>query len=404
MNNFSRMYSNILSGMRPTGQLHLGHLYGVLKNWITLQYEYNCFFMVADYHALTTGYENTSQIEDNIIEMVVDWLACGVDPSQATIFIQSDVKAHAELHLLLSMITPISWLERVPTYKDIIEKLYNKDIDTYGFLGYPLLQSADILLYDSKFIPVGEDQICHVELTREIARRFNHIYGRESGFEDKAQQLITKLGYKKGKLYQDLLVQYQQEGDEEALEKARYLLQDVVNLSISEIELLFAFLENKSRVILTEPQALVTKNSKMIGLDGQKMSKSYNNTITLREPIDSINKKIKSMQTDPARVRRTDRGDPNKCPVWQLHQIYSNDEVSQWVWDGCHNATIGCLECKKPIIDAIIKEQKILHEKARPYLDDKTLVKNILADGAEKANEVANNKLDEIKDAMNILY
>lgn len=404
MNNFSRTYSNILSGMRPTGQLHLGHMYGVIKNWVNLQYEYNCFLMVADYHALTTGYENTQQIEDSIIDMVIDWLACGVDPSQATIFVQSDVKAHAELYLLLSMITPISWLERVPTYKDMIEKLAHKDIDTYGFLGYPLLQSADILLYDAKYVPVGEDQVCHVELTREIARRFNHIYGREHGFEEKAQQLITKLGYKKGKLYQDLLIKYQQEGDEESLEKARYLLQDVVNLSISEIELLFAFLENKSRVILSEPQELVTKNAKMIGLDGQKMSKSYNNTITLRESVDNINKKIKSMQTDPARVRRVDKGDPNKCPVWQLHKIYSNEDVSNWVWSGCINATIGCIECKKPIIDAIVKEQQQLQEKAQLYLEDRNLIKNILADGAEKANEIANNKLDEIKDAMNISY
>jgi tryptophanyl-tRNA synthetase len=402
MNNFSRTYSNILSGMRPTGALHLGHLYGVIKNWVNLQYEYNCFFMVADYHALTTGYENTLQMENNIIDMVIDWLSCGVDPSQATIFVQSNVKAHAELYLLLSMITPISWLERVPTYKDMLEKIANKDIDTYGFLGYPLLQSADILLYDAKYVPVGEDQVCHIELTREVARRFNYIYGREQGFEERAEQLISKLGYKKGKLYKELLIKYQQEGDDESLEKARYLLQDVVNLSISEIELLFAFLENKSRVILSEPQELITKDAKMIGLDGQKMSKSYNNTITLRESVDNINKKIKSMQTDPARVRLSDKGDPNKCPVWQLHKIYSSDEVNNWVWKGCTNATIGCVECKKPIIDAIIKEQEQLKEKAKPYLEDKNLIKNILADGSERASEIANNKLNEIKDAMNI--
>jgi len=400
MNNHSR----ILSGMRPTGRLHLGHYHGAIKNWINLQYEHECYFMVADLHALTTGYEETKGIEQNIYEMVIDWLACGVDPSQAIIFIQSHVPAHAELHLLLSMITPLSWLERVPTYKEQMERLSFKDLGTYGFLGYPLLQSADILLYNAKYVPVGEDQVCHVELTREIARRFNHMYGRELGFEEKAHEAIRKLGTKKAALYEELLVNYQQNGDEEALEKARFLLADAVNLSINEEERLFAFLENKSKVILIEPHALITQTPKLTGVDGQKMSKSYNNTLMLREDADSINKKIKAMPTDPARIRRTDPGDPDKCPVWQLHLVYSNDGTKDWVRSGCISAGIGCLDCKKPLIEAICTEQAQFNERAAPYRGDYNLVRNLLADGAEKATEVANNTLQEVKQAMNILY
>ncbi|MCC2624200.1 MAG: Tryptophanyl-tRNA synthetase [Burkholderiales bacterium] len=396
--------SRILSGMRATGNLHLGHYHGAIKNWVNLQYEHECYFMVADIHALTTNYESTGLIASSVHEMVIDWLACGVDPSQAVIFIQSEVPAHAELHLLLSMITPLSWLERVPTYKEQIEKLSNRDLGTYGFLGYPLLQSADILLYNAKFVPVGEDQVSHVELTREIARRFNYIYGRETGFEEKAREVIPKLGHKRALLYEELLVQYQQEGNDEALEKARFLLKDAVNLSLGERERLFAFLENKSKVILTEPQALVTAASKLPGLDGQKMSKSYNNTLMLREAPDTISKKIKSMQTDPARIRRTDTGDPQKCPVWQLHRVYSNEEVKQWVQTGCTTAGIGCLDCKGPLIESIQAESEQFRERARPYIEDRNLVRNILADGAEKANETTEDTLDMVKSAMGIKY
>lgn len=397
-------HSRILSGMRPTGRLHLGHYHGVIKNWVNLQYEHDCYFMVADIHALTTGYESTHSLEDNIYNMVIDWLSCGVDPSQSSIFIQSHVPEHAMLHLLLSMVTPISWLERVPTYKEMLEKLAHKDIDTYGFLGYPLLQSADILLYEAKYVPVGEDQVCHVELTREVARRFNYIYGREVGFEDKAREIIKKLGSKKASLYEEFLVDYQQNGNEEALDKARFLLSDVVNLSMGEKERLFAFLENKSKVVLTEPQALVTENSKLLGIDGQKMSKSYNNTIMLREDINIVSKKIKGMPTDPARVRREDKGDPNKCPVWQLHKVYSNEEVKDWVVKGCVSAGIGCIDCKKPLIDSINEEQITMLEKAKPFLEDTNLVKNILADGAEKASHVARDTMEKIRDAMHMDY
>lgn len=397
-------HSRILSGMRPTGRLHLGHYHGVIKNWVNLQYEHDCYFMVADIHSLTTGYDSTRDLEDSIYNMVIDWLSCGVDPSQTAIFIQSHVPEHASLHLLLSMITPVSWLERVPTYKEMLEKLAHKDIDTYGFLGYPLLQSADILLYDAKYVPVGEDQVCHVELTREIARRFNYIYGREVGFESKAREIIKKLGSKKAALYEEFLINYQQNGDDEAIEKARFLLSDVVNLSIGEKERLFAFLENKSKVILTEPQALITENSKLLGTDGQKMSKSYNNTIMLREDIDNINKKIKSMPTDPARVRREDKGDPLKCPVWQFHKVYSATDVQEWVINGCKTAGIGCIDCKKPLIDAINNEQVIMKEKAQPFIEDTNLVKNILADGAEKASNIATETMDRIKESMNMDY
>ncbi len=397
-------YSRVLSAMRPTGRLHIGHYHGVIKNWVELQYEHDCYFMVADLHALTSNYENTKDIEQHIHDMVVDWLACGVDPSQAILFIQSQVPEHTEIYTLLSMITPLSWLLRVPSYKDQLENISSKELDTYGFLGYPLLQSADILLYQSKFVPVGEDQVIHVELTREIARRFNHIYGREPGFEQKALEAMRKLGKKKSDLYQALLVNYQQNGDDEALEKARFLLTDAVNLSIGERERLFAFLENKSRVILTEPQELVSNTPKIIGIDGQKMSKSFNNTIKLRESIDSISKKIREMPTDPARVRRTDKGDPLKCPVWQLHLVYSTNDVKNYAKNGCVSAEIECLECKTPLIDAIEAEQCKFRENAKAYEGDTNLIKNILADGAEKATETAKETLDEIKQIMNISY
>lgn len=398
------VHSRILSGMRPTGRLHLGHYHGAIKNWVLMQYEHDCYFMVADFHALTTNYDDTGGIGENTYEMIVDWLACGVDPSQSTIFIQSQVKEHAEFHLLLSMITPLSWLERVPTYKETVEILANKDIDTYGFLGYPLLQSADILLYGSKYVPVGEDQLSHVELTREVARRFNYLYGREEGFEVRAHHAIKKLGFKKAQIYRKLLVKYQQNGDEEALEKARFLLQDAMNLSSGEKERLFAFLENKSKVILTEPQSLTTNTPRLLGLDGQKMSKSYGNTIMLREDIDVVDKKIKVMQTDPARVRRTDVGDPEKCPVWQLHKVYSDDSICRWVVDGCTTAGIGCLDCKQPLIDKIGEEQKVFKIRAEPFVEDHNMVRNILAEGAQKAREVAACTLKEVKEAMNFDY
>lgn len=394
----------VLSGMRPTGNLHLGHYHGVLKNWTKLQHEHECFFFVADWHALTTHYDTPQVIEESVWEMVIDWLAAGVDPASATVFIQSRVPEHAELHTLLSMITPLGWLERVPTYKDQQEKLSSKDLSTYGFLGYPLLQSADILIYRATQVPVGEDQIPHIEFTREIARRFNHIYGREPGFEEKAEAAIKKLGNKKSALYEDLRTRYQESGDDEALEAARALIHEQQGLSLGDRERLLGFLEGGGKIILVEPEAVLTPASRMPGLDGQKMSKSYNNTISLRESPDAISKKIRTMPTDTNRVRRTDPGDPAKCPVWQLHEVYSDDQKREWVMNGCKSASIGCIECKQPVIDAVLEELKPIQERAAQYAEDPTLVKNIVADGCEKARKLARETMRDVREAMGLSY
>jgi len=394
----------VLSGMRPTGNLHLGHYHGVLKNWVRLQSEYPCFFFVADWHALTTHYETPDVIEQSVWDMVVDWLAAGVDPNQATLFIQSKVPEHAELFLLLSMGTPLGWLERVPTYKDQIEKLKEKDLQTYGFLGYPLLQAADILIYRAQHVPVGEDQVPHVEMTREVARRFNYLYGREPGFEEKALEAVKKLGSKRAKMYLELRVAFQERGDDEALEQAKALLQEAQSLSMADRERLFGFLEGARKIILPEPQALLTSASRMPGIDGQKMSKSYGNTISIREQPEDVIKKIRTMPTDPARVRRTDAGDPARCPVWQLHSVYSNEETKQWVDKGCKSAGIGCLECKQPVIDAILTEQQPMFERAQKYLDDPSLLRSIIADGCDKARKVAQETMREVREAMGLAY
>jgi tryptophanyl-tRNA synthetase len=399
------MYAErVLSGMRPTGRLHLGHYHGVLKNWVKLQNEYPCLFFVADWHALTTAYDEPGTIEHNAWEMVIDWLAAGVDPAQATLFVQSRVPEHAELHLLLSMMTPLGWLERVPTYKDQQEKLEHKDLSTYGFLGYPLLQSADILIYRANRVPVGEDQVPHIEFSREIARRFNHLYGREPDFEEKARAAVKKLGAKRAKLYEELRTRFQQEGDHQALERGHALLEEAQNLSMGDRERLFGYLEGEAKMILVEPDALLTEAARMPGLDGQKMSKSYNNTIALRESADSVTKKIRTMQTDPARVRRTDPGDPERCPVWQFHLVYSDESTKQWVQQGCRSAGIGCIECKHPVIDAVLKEQEPMHERAQAYIDDPTLVRNIIADGCERARKLANETMRDVREAVGLNY
>ena len=394
----------VLSGMRPTGNLHLGHYNGVLKNWIRLQHEHECLFFVADWHALTTHYDTPEVIEESVWEMVIDWLAAGVDPANATIFIQSRVPEHAELHTLLSMITPLSWLERVPTYKDQQEKLASKDLSTYGFLGYPLLQSADILIYKATQVPVGEDQVPHIEFTREIARRFNHIYGKEKGFEEKAEAAIKKLGGKRGALYEEMRNAYQTSGDDEALQAAQAMIEEQQGMSMGDKERLLGYLEGGGKIILVEPEYKLTPASKMPGLDGQKMSKSYNNTISLRESADSVAKKIKTMPTDPARVRRTDVGDPAKCPVWQLHEIYSNEATQAWVQNGCKTAGIGCIECKMPVIESVLAELKPIQERAAQYAEDPTLVKNIVAEGCEKARKLARETMRDVRDVMGLNY
>jgi tryptophanyl-tRNA synthetase len=390
--------------MRPTGALHLGHYNGVLENWLKLQHEYQCLFFVADWHALTTHYDSPEVIENNVWDMLIDWLAAGVDPSQATLFIQSKVPEHAELHLLMSMMTPLGWLERVPTYKDQQEKLSEKDLSTYGFLGYPLLQSADILIYRANLVPVGEDQVAHIEFTREIARRFNHIYGKEPGFEEKAEGAVKQLGSKRAKLYRELKNRYQEQGDDSALDSARALLEEAANLSLGDRERLFGYLEGGGKMILSEPQALLTAASKMPGLDGQKMSKSYNNTISLREDSSSIEKKIRTMPTDPARIRRTDPGDPEKCPVWQLHCIYSEENTKGWVQEGCKSAGIGCIECKQPLVESISRTLAPIRERAQQYIDDPALVRNIIADGNDRARKLASETMRDVREAMGLDY
>jgi tryptophanyl-tRNA synthetase len=394
----------VLSGMRPTGRLHIGHYHGVLRNWVRLQHEYECFFFVADWHALTTDYEAPWDIERQTWDMVIDWLAAGVNPGSATLFVQSKVPEHAELHLLLSMITPLGWLERVPTYKDQQAKLNEKDLTTYGFLGYPLLQSADILLYRAGRVPVGADQVAHVELTREVARRFNFIYGREPGYEDQAEAAIDKMGKKAKRLYKELRTAFLERGDEEALERARALLAEQSNLSIGDRERLFGYLEGGGRVILPEPESLLTETPKVPGLDGEKMSKSYRNTISLREEPDEIEQKIRTMKTDPARVRRTDPGTPANCPVYALHELYSDDDTKNWAVKGCTSAGIGCIDCKGPLIDAVQKEQRGMRDRARQYEDSPDLVKAIIAEGSEHARDVAKATLEEVRRAMGLGY
>ena len=399
------MYAErVVSGMRPTGALHLGHYHGALKNWVRLQSEHPCYFFVADWHALTTHYEDSGSIESSVWEMVIDWLAAGVDPAQATLFIQSRVPEHAELHTLLSMITPLGWLERVPTYKDQQEKLADRDLATYGFLGYPLLQAADVLIYRASFVPVGEDQVPHIEFMREMARRFNHVYGKEPGFEEKALAAAKKMGSKKAKLYLQLRTRYQEQGEAEALESAKAVLDGQQNLSVGDRERLFGYLEGGGRMILVEPDVLLTEASRLPGLDGQKMSKSYNNAIALREDPESVQKKIRTMPTDPARVKRTDSGTPEKCPVWQFHLVYSDANTQDWVRKGCTSAGIGCLECKQPVIESVLAEQGPMHERAQRYLDDPTLVRNIVADGCEKARKLATETMREVREVMGLNY
>lgn len=404
MSSLPAQNQRVLSGMRPTGRLHLGHYHGVLKNWVELQHSYECLFFVADWHALTTHYEDPGILGESVWDMVVDWLAAGVSPGSARIFIQSRVPEHAELHLLLSMITPLGWLERVPTYKDQQERLKERDLATYGFLGYPLLQSADILIYKAGLVPVGEDQVAHLEITREVARRFNHLYGREPGFEEKAEAAADKMGKKNARMYRDLRRRYQEQGEDEALDVARALLESQQNISLGDRERLFGYLEGSGRIILPEPHPMLTKASKMPGLDGQKMSKSYGNTVSLRDEPAEVEKKIRTMPTDPARVRRTDPGNPDKCPVWSLHQIYTGEDVHQWVQEGCRSAGIGCVECKQPVVDGVLDELRPMQARAREYESDPNLVRSVVAEGCEAARDIARDTLDEVRRSMGLAY
>jgi len=404
LNSATSENQRVLSGMRPTGRMHLGHLHGVLKNWLRLQHEYECFFCVVDWHALTTNYAQSRDIEPAMWEMLVDWLAVGVDPGKAKLFIQSHILEHAELHLLLSMVTPLSWLERVPTYKEQQEQLKDRDLATYGFLGYPVLMSADILIYKAGWVPVGEDQVPHVELTREIARRFNHIFGREADFESRAESAVKKLGKKNGKLYRELRTRYQQQGDQDAVQTAQALLAENHNLTLGDRDRLLGYLEGGGRSILTEPQPLLTAVARMPGLDGRKMSKSYGNTISLREEPQQVEEKMRTMPTDPARVRRSDPGNPEKCPVWEFHKVYSDGATRDWVWKGCTTAGIGCLECKQPVIESVLKELKPIRERALEIEANPEMVRSIINQGCDAARDVARDTMEEVRQAIGLSY
>ena len=394
--------------MRPTGSMHLGHYHGALKNWVRLQHEHDCFFFVADWHALTTHYEDREVIEKTVYDMVVDWLAAGLDPDKATIFIQSLLPEHAELFTLLAMGTPLGWLERVPTYKDQIEKLRDRDLATYGFLGYPLLQAADILIYKATYVPVGEDQSSHVELTREVARRFNHLYGRPPSFEADVATTLSKLSKDDARYFDKQRRAFGETGAAEALAKGETVVRkaaaSVAGWSDADTELLLGHLRGSGKSILVEPQALHTEVLRLPGVDGTKMSKSYGNAILMRDEPEAVAKKVRGMMTDPARVRRTDPGDPEKCPVWSFHKVYSDEATRDWVVKGCTTAGIGCLDCKQPVIDAIVQEQQPWRERAEALLADPKKVHWIVEMGTERARTVARQTMRDVRGAMGLDY
>ena len=338
--------------MRSTGKLHLGNYVGALQNWVRMQDEYECFFCVADWHALTTDYADTSRVKENSLEVVLDWLAAGLDPQKSVIFIQSHVPAHAELHLLFSMITPLGWLERVPTYKEQRENIKDKDLGTYGFLGYPVLQAADILIYKADFVPVGEDQVAHVELTREIARRFNQLYSRR-------QEVPSPVTGIAGGLPMTSL-----------------------------------------KIVFPEPQSLLTPAPKLPGTDGRKMSKSYGNTVMLTDPEPVVRQKLKTMVTDPARVRRSDPGNPDVCPVGDLHKIFSDKGTMAKVNEGCRSAGIGCIECKGWAADALVKLLNPMQERRKKFEENPRLAWDILEAGTERARKAAGETMDDVRAAM----
>lgn len=402
------MKQRVLSGMRPTGALHLGHYHGALKNWVRLQADYEAFYFVADWHALTTHYQDREIIERNVYDMVIDWIAAGLDPEQCTIFVQSRLPEHAELFTLLGMATPLGWLERVPTYKDQIEKLKDRDLATYGFLGYPLLQAADILIYKAHYVPVGEDQASHVELTREVARRFNNLYGRAPDFEAQVAAALAKLGKDDARYYEKQRRDFGETGKPEALAKGESIVAKAAKAApgwtAQDGELLLGHLKGSGKSILTEPQALHTEVTKLPGLDGAKMSKSYGNAIAMREEPAEVERKVRRMPTDPARVHRSDPGDPEKCPVWQFHKVYSDEATRDWVVKGCTTAGIGCLECKQPVIDAILREQQPWRERAEPYLKDPKRVHWIVEVGTERARTVARETMRDVRSAMGLIY
>ncbi len=389
--------------MRPTGALHIGHYHGALKNWVRLQDEAQCYYFVADWHALTTHYETPEVLAASVWDMLIDWFAAGLDPARSTVFIQSRVPEHAELFLLLSMATPLGWLERVPTYKDQIEKLKDKDLSTYGFLGYPLMQAADILIYRASQVPVGEDQVPHIELTRETARRFNHLFGREPGFEQKVEAALKKLGGKAAKTVTEARQKWTQDGDAAAKDAARAAIA-AASIPQDDRERLLGWIDGTRRTILVEPAARLTETPKLPGLDGAKMSKSYGNAVLMREEPKQLTDKLRKMPTDPARVRRTDPGEPERCPVWQLHKVYSDEPTQAWAAQGCRSAGIGCLDCKQPVIDAMLAEQQPWRERAQPFLDRPQLLREIVDDGCARARATAQETMRDVREAMGLHY
>ena len=359
--------------MRSTGKLHLGNYVGALENWVRMQEQYDCFFFIADWHALTTDYADTSRLKENSVDVLLDWLAAGLDPAKCVIFIQSHVPTHAELHLLLSMITPVGWLERVPTYKEQRENIKGKDLDTYGFLGYPVLQSADILIYKADVVPVGEDQVAHVELTREIARRFNGFYAKPFVIRRQGTRVVTSDGK-----------EVQLESGVELDPKADYVIHP--------------------EPVFPEPAALLTPAPRLPGTDGRKMSKSYGNALLLTDSEPVVRQKLKTMVTDPRRIKRTDRGDPDVCPVGDLHKIFSSKETMAKVYEGCRSAGIGCIECKSWVADALVKILNPMQERRKKYEDNPRLAWDILEAGSARAREVAGGTMDEVRKAMGLDY
>jgi tryptophanyl-tRNA synthetase len=394
--------------MRPTGSMHLGHYHGALKNWVQLQQSHECFFFVADWHALTTHYEEREVLGRFVYDMVVDWIAAGLDPQRCTIFLQSRLPEHAELFTLLAMGTPLGWLERVPTYKDQMDKLKDRDLATYGFLGYPLLQAADILIYKAHFVPVGEDQSSHVELTREVARRFNNLYGRSSRFEADVAAALAKLAKDDARYFEKQRKAFGETGAPEAWAKAEGLLRkaaaQTTGWTAHDTETLAGHFKGSGKSVLTEPQALHTEVLRLPGTDGAKMSKSYGNAILMREEPAEVTRKVRGMTTDPARARRTDPGEPDRCPVWQFHKVYTDEDTRTWAAQGCRSASIGCLDCKQPVIDAILREQQPWRERAEPLMADPARVRDIVQAGCQRAQAVAGQTMQDVREAMGLNY
>ncbi len=394
--------------MRPTGRLHLGHYFGALQNWLKLQEEYECCFFVADWHALTTHYEDTSSVAENTLQVAMDWLSVGLDPAKATLFIQSDILEHAELHLLLSMITPLSWLERVPTYKEQIENLKDRDLGTYGFLGYPLLQSADIVIYDAGLVPVGEDQVPHVELTREVVRRFNHLTGvslREGNVHDSANvQFVRALAGFCSNYFPAPMPDW---GREPVTEEILEWLRRAIVKTAQEVGFDNVLKSNKGferlaqfKPVLAEPAPLLTATPRLPGLDGRRMAKSYGNAIWLSDPPDEIRTKVRNMVTDPQRQRRTDPGRPEVCPVFAWHKLFSPPETIAWSDNGCRTAGIGCIECKAAMADNLVKWIEPIQARRKEFEAHPEKVWSILDAGGKQAHKAAKKTMKRVRNAI----